>query len=85
MTDENGEIMKCQIPGCNNKSVKCSSRKGIFLGTYLENIKIWICDGHPEKAINSALQIAGELEAIKIQKTNPFAESSLFFYQNPQK
>ena len=63
--------MKCDIPGCDNESVKTVTKNSIYFGLAKESL-LNICECHNKKEIESHLQTAGEEESKNTQLVNPF-------------
>ena len=75
--NQEGGNMRCQIPGCKNKGVKATTKEGIFMGVFLENVMIYTCGKHSTTEIEQALERVGEEEASNLQQVNPFAAEEI--------
>lgn len=64
--------MRCQIPGCKNKSIKKIRKDGIFLGVYVEDVNVSICGRHSPKEVENSLARSGEEKALTLQEVNPY-------------
>lgn len=68
-------FLSCQIAGCKNKSTTIKTKDGIFLGLYLEDIRICTCGKHSDSEVSKALEKIGEAKASTLQHCcNPFVE-----------
>ena len=68
--------MKCQMPGCDKKSVKKINKSGIFSGINIEDFSISVCSNHSVQDVNEYLTGMCNKEAISLQAINPFLDIS---------
>jgi hypothetical protein len=64
--------MKCEMPDCENDSVKTISENSIHFGVNIEDSCINICEFHDINELHLELQRIGEQQAETSQIINPF-------------
>ena len=64
--------MKCQVHNCKNDYTRVISTHGIYNGTNLDHVCLYVCECHTENEINESLAKEGEKEVNEMLLCNPF-------------
>jgi hypothetical protein len=72
-----GAKMKCEMPDCQNESLKKVSKSGIFYGICLDDHTIMVCNDHTINEINERINNSCAENSLDQQMCNPFADALL--------
>lgn len=66
--------MNCEMPGCDNTSVKKVSKTGIYSGVNLGHFEIHLCGCHAVEDVQDHIEEICRHKACGLQHVNPFMD-----------